>query len=421
MQIRSHHIFAIMLIVVALRNGHAYSDEPAAKIGRAEISVGIDQGDLRGNDGRVLQAAVDYVAGLGGGTVRIGPGRYEMRNSLILHDNVRVLGVAGKTVLVSREGRQSLLASTGGTNERQISIAEPKGFRIGDGIMVQDDKSKFGFSVTQTMIVGKLDDNTFQISRPLYHDYSVSRKARATTAFPVLGLWNVKSVEIVGLTIDGNGKTVDYLTGCRGGGIFLFECDDVTIRNCTVRNYNGDGISFQASKKVVIEDCLCEKNFGVGLHPGCGTVAPIVRGNRCVNNIGDGLFVCWRVKRGVFEDNDFSHNARNGISIGHKDSDNLFRNNRIISNAKVGIVFRSQPVSGGAHRNVFELNKILDNGECVVVRGHHNGLVFRKNTIGTSKPSDKPAAGIIADKSAEGLRTEANEFVNVTPRRDVKK
>src|SRR5262245_44624711 len=48
----------------------------------AEVRVGIDEGDIRGGDHRALQSAVDYVAGLGGGTVHVGPGRYLMRGAL---------------------------------------------------------------------------------------------------------------------------------------------------------------------------------------------------------------------------------------------------------------------------------------------------------------------------------------------------
>lgn len=65
----------------------------------AEIRVGITQGDLQGDDHRALQAAVDYVARLGGGTVHIGPGQYRMRNALTLRDNFRICGVPGKTIL----------------------------------------------------------------------------------------------------------------------------------------------------------------------------------------------------------------------------------------------------------------------------------------------------------------------------------
>jgi hypothetical protein len=45
--------------------------EPSSEARSAEVHVGIDGGDIRGHDQRALQAAVDYVAGLGGGTVFI--------------------------------------------------------------------------------------------------------------------------------------------------------------------------------------------------------------------------------------------------------------------------------------------------------------------------------------------------------------
>lgn len=47
----------------------------------------------------MLQAAVDYVARLGGGTVEIGPGAYEMRDSLHLRSNFAVRGSGPATVL----------------------------------------------------------------------------------------------------------------------------------------------------------------------------------------------------------------------------------------------------------------------------------------------------------------------------------
>src|SRR5688572_19590890 len=95
-------------------------DQQAKPVQRVEIRVGIGGGDLQGNDQRALQAAVDYVAQLGGGTVRIGPGRYQMRNALRLRDNVNIVGVPGETVLAACDGFASALAADGDANERQI-------------------------------------------------------------------------------------------------------------------------------------------------------------------------------------------------------------------------------------------------------------------------------------------------------------
>ena len=64
------------------------------------IHVGQREGDLVGVDNRALQAAEDYVAGLGGGTVEIGEGTWLMRDSLHLRSHVTVRGRGEKTVLL---------------------------------------------------------------------------------------------------------------------------------------------------------------------------------------------------------------------------------------------------------------------------------------------------------------------------------
>jgi len=50
----------------------------------SHITMGQTNADLLGTDNRALQAAVDYVAELGGGIVEIGPGEFPMRDSLHL-------------------------------------------------------------------------------------------------------------------------------------------------------------------------------------------------------------------------------------------------------------------------------------------------------------------------------------------------
>lgn len=389
--------------------------------GKAQIRVGANEGELRGSDNRALQAAIDYVANLGGGTVHIGPGEYQMRNALTLRSHVNIIGVPGKTILVACDGLESRLAADGDCNERQITLEDASGFKVGDGVSIQDAR-KGGFEVTTATLTEKLDANTFRISAPLYLDYMVSDKASARLVFPVVGGWQVTNVTIEGVTIDGNRSKSQHLNGCRGGGIFLFECADITIRGCTVRKYNGDGISFQVSQRVVVEDCLAEGNAGLGLHPGSGSQHPIVRRNTSVGNDSDGLFVCWRVKHGIFENNEVRGNKGAGISIGHKDSDNLFRKNTITSNARAGVLFRQETEAMGAHRNVFEHNVILDNGistdgkfqsEPIVIRGVHRDVAFRNNTIGYTKPTTGTRSAVRASEASTGLKLEENELRHV--------
>lgn len=400
----------------------AAAQSPAPAVQRAEIHVGIDEGDIRGADHQALQAAFDYVAGLGGGTVHIGPGHYQMRNALKLRDDVHLAGVPGKTILAACDGFSSRLAEDGDANERQIAVEDGSGLRVGDGVAIEDSEAS-GFAVTTATLTAQVAKNTFRLSAPLYLDYMVSNKAVAKLAFPVVGGWNVKRVVIQGITVEGNREKAEYLNGCRGGGIYLFECEDVTMRNCSVRNYRGDGISFQVSQRVTIEDCVAENNGGLGLHPGSGSGYPVVRRNRSLGNGSDGLFVCWRVKHGVFEQNEIRGNQRAGISIGHKDTDNLFRDNTVVQNSAAGVYFRDEAEAMGAHRNVFENNRILDNGAgeapgspnaAIVILGHHHDLVFRGNVIGNSKPAADSACGIRASEHARDLKAEDNQFLHVT-------
>jgi hypothetical protein len=411
----------LSLATVLSLTGSAVAQQGPGPVQLPEVRVGME-GDIRGSDHRALQSAVDYIAGLGGGTVYIAPGRYLMRNALTLRDNVRIVGVPGKTVLVACNGFQSQLQVDGDANERQLTVAEPSGFRVGDGVAITDSRAGGGFAVTTATITARLGTNTFRISQPLYLDYLVRNKATASLAFPVVGGWQVKKATIEGLTIDGNRDRSMYLNGCRGGGIYLFECEDVAIRNCAVRDYKGDGISFQVSQRVIVEDCLVENNGGLGLHPGSGSQHPVLRRNRSIGNGQDGLYVCWRVKHGLFEENEIRDNRRNGISIGHKDTDNVFRKNTVTGNREAGILFRNESEAMGAHRNVFEDNKILDNGTAargkgayasIVIRGYHHELVFRRNTIGHSSPVSRPVAGLLVSKFAQGLKSQENKFVNV--------
>ena len=339
----------------------------------------------------------------------------------VLRSNVRIVGDPGKTMLVACDGVKVRLAADGDANERQITLEDASAFRVGDGVSIQDKSSGGGFEVTTATLTARVDDRTFRISQPLYLDYLVSSQAAACLSFPVIGGWNVKNVGIEGMTIDGNRQRSEYLNGCRGGGIYLFECSNVKIRNCTVRDYKGDGISFQVSSHVTVEDCLAENNGGLGLHPGSGSQSPVLRRNRSLGNGQDGLYVCWRVKHGLFEDNEIRGNQRVGISIGHKDTDNLFRHNTIEANAEAGVLFRNESEAMGAHRNVFENNRILDNGRsanggsraAIVIHGPHHDLIFRRNTIGSSTSGPDLLPGIVVSPQANGLKVEENEFVNV--------
>lgn len=378
------------------------------------IVVGQADADIVGHDQRALQAAIDYVAGFGQGTVEIGPGVYTMWDSLHLRSGVRLWGAGNSTVLRKCDGFSSPLLLDGDYGEEEITVADPTGFAVGHGVTILDDVAG-GFHVTVTKIASG-NGNTLAIAHPLLSDYLISQQAVAHRQFPVISGYYVHDCVVGNLTIDGNNASNVLLTGCRGAGIFLYRSPGTQIRQCAIHAYGGDGISFQQSNDVIVEDCLCEGNAQVGLHPGSGSQRPVIR--RCVsrNNGQIGLFLCWRVRHGVFEDNVLEQNASVGISIGHKDTDNLFRGNVVADNGLWGIHFRdeSEPMAG--HRNRFINNRIVDNGQLsagggIRVDGATHDLEFERNWVGNAINPPRQRVGISIGARARRIVLRRNRFV----------
>jgi len=148
------------------------------------ISVGVQDADIIGADNRALQAAVDYVAGLGGGVVLVGRGEFLMHDSLHLRSLVTVRGVRGQTILRKAKAAVSVLALDGDYGEEQVTVANPDGFKVGYGITIWDNQSG-GFHTTVGRITGQ-NGSTFSFDKPLNADCMVANKAQAATVFPVV-------------------------------------------------------------------------------------------------------------------------------------------------------------------------------------------------------------------------------------------
>lgn len=387
------------------------------------ITVGQSQADIIGKDQRALQAAVDYIAGLGGGVVEIGPGEYEMRDSLHLRSFVTVRGTPGKTILRKTKGVVSPLGLDGDYGEEQITVVNPEGFRVGDGVAIWDSRAG-GFHTTVARLIGQ-NGNTFAIDHPLNADCMVANGAKAATVFPVVSGCHLEGARIEHLIIDGNKDQNIHLNGCRGAGIYLYRGFGTVISHCTVRNFNGDGISFQQSNDVVVEHCTSEDNTSLGLHPGSGSQRPMVKNCTARRNGEDGLFLCWRVRHGLFEENRLENNGRFGISIGHKDSDNLLRLNHVLGNQEDGIFFRNETEGMAGHRNRIEENVIENNGgkreaAGIRIRGETKDVVLKSNTIrDTRAPGErKQATGILIEEAAGPVLLEHNVIEAPVPVKD---
>jgi parallel beta-helix repeat protein len=131
----------------------------------------------------------------------------------------------------------------------------------------------------------------------------------------------------------------------------------------------------------------------------------------------DGLFLCWRVRHGVFEDNELVDNGRHGISIGHKDSDNLLRKNRVRGNASYGVLFRNESEGMAGHRNRLEQNQIENNGvktggAGIFIDGETDDVVLVGNIIRDTRQSGAQTqrVGIRLGKSAGKVKIDQNQI-----------
>jgi len=166
------------------------------------ITVGLKNADIMGNDNRALQAAVDYISALGGGTVEIQSGTYTMYNSLHLRSNITLRGQGDKTILYKANAAESPLILDGDFGEEQITLQNADGFEVGYGVSITDDRNG-GFHTAVGTLIWQ-DENTFGVNVPMGGDYMVHNNARAATTFPVISGYHLENAHITNLTIDGN-------------------------------------------------------------------------------------------------------------------------------------------------------------------------------------------------------------------------
>src|SRR5262249_49075887 len=117
---------------------------------RLTITVGPDKADLVGATDKVIQAAVDYVARKGGGTVHVLPGKYRLRNSIFLQSKVRLLGSGTDSILIKEPSATTKIIVDGDHWEQEVALADPKGFQVGDGVrLVAKDPHGKGTNIIQ--------------------------------------------------------------------------------------------------------------------------------------------------------------------------------------------------------------------------------------------------------------------------------
>jgi hypothetical protein len=378
------------------------------------VTVGPEKADLIGKDDKVLQAAVDYVARLGGGTVKVLPGVYTFRCPVVLPSRMRLLGSGPETIITKIPSETVKLSADSDWYDQEITVADPKSFRVGDGVVLRaKNPHNSGATVIKRTLVAR-SGNRFKLNDGLRENLWLSGEPTCSSLFPLLSSEHTSDVVIENLTFDGNRANNENFNGNYGGCIFLQDCNRYTFRQLETRNYNGDGISFQICHDITVEDCHSHDNADLGVHPGSGSQRPLIRNCRLERNT-IGLFWCWGVKYGLAEKNRITDNRNYGISIGHNDTDNVMRQNEISGSGKIGILFRDE--SRGAdfwpNRNTVEDNRILDSGGpdgvAIDVQGKTKDVKIERNEIRETRQAMQRTA-IRISASAERIQLAENRI-----------
>src|SRR5204863_985087 len=163
-----------------------------------------EKADLVGTTDRVIQAAVDYVARRGGGTVRVLPGTYRLRNSIFLQSKVRILGSGADSVLFKEPSVTTKLIVDGDHWDQEITLADAKGFQVGDGVrlVAKDAHGEGTNSIQRTLIASS--GNRFKLDRRLEERFHLDGDPKIATNFALLQCTGAADVIIENLAVDGN-------------------------------------------------------------------------------------------------------------------------------------------------------------------------------------------------------------------------
>jgi hypothetical protein len=408
-------VSAIVVCTPASEPEAATTNRPMRNRQSLVLTVGQTEGDLQGKDDKTIQAGVEYLNRLGGGTLRILPGTYTLQNAIYLRPNVTLQGSGETTILRKADSVVTPLARDSDWFEYGVQVKDATGFAPGGGIML---RSKTGpgdwqYEVLRATVTA-IRGNVVFIDRLTLKDFWTDKDATAATTFPLLTAENVDDVTVKDIILDGNRDKNEHINGNFSGAVFIQHCNRWRFENVTARDHNGDGFSFQVCDDIQFRNCQAMNNADLGFHPGSGSQHPVFRDCTAKGN-SLGLYFCWAVSDGLAENCTLSENKRYGVSIGHRDTDNLIKNCTIERNGEVGILFRNEGSEfRGGHRNRIENCTIRDTGKekpgiGIDIQGRTQDITIT-NTKLENTPDGKQNTGVRIGKEAQRVLLQNNAF-----------
>lgn len=328
-----------------------------------------------------IQEAIDRLPEAGG-VVVVPPGRYVLRQAIVLRSGVTLRGAGPATVLTRGPQVAANLIRAARKGESHVQVDSTQGFRPGDGAVLFDD-AMHGWHAAH-VVVKSVEPGVLEFEGPIGSGhreglFRLDRNAVVVNYFPMVcagtGAPSVPQHDLMieRLTIDGNaaenpGPWQDFTLAA----IHLARATDSAVLECTIRHWISDGIGVQGGSDNRVEQCLVEHCRSHGFHPGTSLSGGIFARNIARHNAGDGLYFCCIVRGIAVTNNLFHGNRRSGIGglgagCNSSDSFNVVSNNVCRENGQYGI-----QVVGGKN-NVVSNNVCFDNSQAAA--GRYSGIV----------------------------------------------
>jgi hypothetical protein len=400
-------LFSLPFILSAQQSEKMADALVSPKVAEQVITVGGTNAQVAGFNNQSIQFAIDAVAKTGG-TVKLNPGVYEIKAPVRMKSNVKLVGSGRETILKREKGVQTKYIVDADFGELKLTVENSDGFEIGMKVQITDDISNGCWNVS-TAYITDISDNIIYIDKGLIRDYRSDKNGLVSNASSVIEALDIENALISNLTADGNRAENFFADGCNSAGILILRSKKVTVDNVHVKDFNGEGISWQITENVTIKNSEISGSGNTGLHPGTGSPFSTIENNDIHHNDHDGLFICWRVYESTVSNNKMHHNGRFGICTGHKDTDVIFSKNHIYNNQSDGVNLRGEREPNAPHRNTFIINVIENNvGFGFSLNSPARDLVLKENEFKNSAKTQKAAIYIYSGGSTPKL--ENNRF-----------
>lgn len=197
------------------------TNRPLRTLHNLTLKVGQTEGDMTGKDDKIIQAGIEYLNRVGGGTLQILPGVYTINNAIYLYPNITIKGSGDKTVLKMAPGFITPIVRNVDGGEYGVQVKDPSGFTPGKGIMLRTTaKADWQIDVFKATVT-KVEGDIIYFDKKAGTDFHLSKKCTAATIFPILTAKDVDNVDVEDIVLDGNKDQNEHINGNFSGALFL--------------------------------------------------------------------------------------------------------------------------------------------------------------------------------------------------------